>query len=541
MGMEIYIDSLSFLLLSIVLALALTACAGATASPSPGSTSPARATSILVAIGGESEEGYDPLLGWGRYGSPLFQSTLLKRDSQLNIVNDLATDVAVSDEGRTWTVTIRSDARFSDGSPVTAEDVAFTYLTASQSAGLAPDLSALQAAEATDDHTVVFRLRQAQSTFRQRLATIGIVPASLYGPDYASKPVGSGPYRLVEWQQGQQLIVEANPYYYGGPLPIERITFLFLDEDAAMNAARAGQVDLVVSPRAQVDQTIAGMERLVVSAVEYFGVGFPMVPDEGRATESGYAIGNDVTADLAIRRAIAFAVDRAALVRGVLAGYGAPAYGPAHNTPWHNSAVEFEDADLETAAALLAEAGWEMVDGVLVKNGLEARLTLLSPAGSALREGLALSVADAAKPLGIQITVETRTWDDVQRLMHSNPVLFGWGSHDPTEIYNLFHSSYAGQGWYNAGFYGNPAVDAHLEAALAAADEAEAIAAWQQAQWDGQTGVAQQGDAAWAWLVNVDHVYFRDACLDLAEPQTGPHGHGWPITSNVEQWRWTCP
>lgn len=529
------------LALLIIVALALTACSGATSQPAPDANAPAPTRSIVVAIGGESEEGYDPLLGWGRYGSPLFQSTLLKRDSQLNLVHDLATDVQVSDDGRTWTVTIRPDARFSDGSAVTASDVAFTFLTAAGTAGLAPDLSALEAAEAPDDHTVVFRLRGAQSTFRQRLATIGIVPQTLYGPDYATKPVGSGPYQLVEWQQGQQLIVEANPYYYGGPLDIERITFLFLNEDAAMNAARAGQVDLVVAPRAQVDQTIEGMERQVVPAVEYFGVGFPMVPDDGSATADGYPIGNDVTADPAIRRAIAYAMDRDALVRGVLAGYGAPAFGPAHNSPWHNPAVEFADADPETAAAELAEAGWELVDGVLTKGDLEARLTLLAPAGSALREGLALAVADAVKPLGIQVTVETRTWDDVQRLMHANPVLFGWGSHDPTELYNLFHSSYVGQGWYNAGFYSNPAVDAHLDAALAAPDEAAALAAWQQAQWDGEAGVAQQGDAAWAWLVSVDHVYFRDTCLDLGEPQTGPHGHGWPITANVEQWTWICP
>ncbi|NLT43116.1 MAG: ABC transporter substrate-binding protein, partial [Anaerolineae bacterium] len=141
------------LALLIIVALALTACSGATSQPAPDANAPAPTRSIVVAIGGESEEGYDPLLGWGRYGSPLFQSTLLKRDSQLNLVHDLATDVQVSDDGRTWTVTIRPDARFSDGSAVTASDVAFTFLTAAGTAGLAPDLSALEAAEAPDDHT----------------------------------------------------------------------------------------------------------------------------------------------------------------------------------------------------------------------------------------------------------------------------------------------------------------------------------------------------------------------------------------------------
>src|SRR5690606_4738875 len=78
---------------------------------------------LRLAVGGESEEGYDPTLGWGRYGSPLFQSTLLKRNPDLSISADLATDYEVSDDALTWTVDIRTDATFTDGSPVTTEDV----------------------------------------------------------------------------------------------------------------------------------------------------------------------------------------------------------------------------------------------------------------------------------------------------------------------------------------------------------------------------------------------------------------------------------
>lgn len=531
------------IILALALLVLLTACAPTPAATAPASASPAAPTpaSIVVAVGGESEDGYDPTLGWGRYGSPLFQSTLLRRDSDLRIVNDLATGYSVSDDGLTWTVTIRDDARFSDGSAVTAGDVAYTFLTAAATAGLAPDLEALEAAEATGKHTVVFRLARPQSTFVQRLATIGIVPRALHGPGYAADPVGSGPYVLVDWQKGQQLIVEANPYYYDGPIGIDRITFLFLDEAAAIAAARAGQVDLMVAAKAYADQVPEGMERIVVPAVEYFGIGFPTAPDEGGTTEDGYPIGNDVTADVALRRAINYAVDRRALVRGILNGFGAPAFGPAPNTPWHNPEVEIADADLETARAILEEGGWQMQGDTLAKDGLRAELTLVAPAGSSMREGLALAVAEALKPLGIRVTVENRGWDDVQRLMHSTPVLFGWGSHDPSELYNLFHSSYGGRGWYNAGFYANPAVDAHLEAALAAVDEEAALAQWQAVQWDGETGVAARGDAAWAWLVSVDHVYFASACLDLGQPQIGPHGHGWPITANVTDWRRACP
>ena len=133
------------------------------------------AEQIVLTIGGEGEDGYDPTLGWGRYGSPLFQSTLLRRDENLNIVNDLATDYTVSEDGLTWTVTIRDDAVFSDGEPLTAADVAYTFNKAAESGGLT-DVTVLDEAVATDDTTVELRLKQPQSTFVNRLITLGIVP-----------------------------------------------------------------------------------------------------------------------------------------------------------------------------------------------------------------------------------------------------------------------------------------------------------------------------------------------------------------------------
>lgn len=90
---------------------------------------------LIVALGSISAEGFDPMLGWGRYGTPLFQSTLLRRDADLNIVPDLAETYAPSKNGLCWKVKIRSDARFTDGTPVKAKDVAFTYNRAAKSSG----------------------------------------------------------------------------------------------------------------------------------------------------------------------------------------------------------------------------------------------------------------------------------------------------------------------------------------------------------------------------------------------------------------------
>lgn len=506
-------------------------------------TTASAGTELILAIGGEPDEGYDPTLGWGRYGAPLFQSTLLRRDADLNLVNDLAESYTVSDDALTWTITIRQDAQFSDGTPLTAADVAFTYNKAATSGGLT-DVTVLEEATALDEYTVELRLRQPQSTFVNRLVTLGIVPAASYDEStYGQNPIGSGPYTLVQWDKGQQLIVEANPLYYGTQPAIERVVFLFLEEDAAFAAAQAGEVQMVAVPQALAIQEIPGMQLVDVQSVDNRGMLFPFVADTGEQTEAGHAIGNNVTADPAIRQAVNYAIDRAALVEGVLEGYGSPAYGPVSGLAWEEPSAVIADADLATAQTILADGGWADSDGdgIVEKEGAMAEFTLIYPASDSTRQALALSAADMIEPVGIQVNVEGKSWDEIETLMYSNAILFGWGSHDQTEMWNLYHSSMGGVEYYNTGYYANEQVDSYLDLAMGATSEAEAIAFWQAAQLDENgIGFTTPGDAAWAWLVNLDHTYFVNDCLDIGQPQIEPHGHGWPITANIANWQWTC-
>lgn len=524
------------------LAFALTVLASGCARTGSGAAPTAsdeRRTEIVVSLGGEPEEGFDPVTGWGRYGSPLFQSTLLARNDDLEIVNDLATGYEVGADGLTWTVTIRDDVRFHDGEPLTAHDVAFTFNTAKESGSIV-DLGVMESARAIDDTTVVFTLSEPRSTFVVQLISLGIVPRHAYGPEYARSPVGSGPYRFVEWSPGQQLIVEAYEEYHGGAAGIKRITFVFMDEDAALAAARAGELDVVVVPAAFASQEIDGMRMVAMPSVDNRGIMFPMLPDEGETTSEGSPIGNDVTSDLAIRRAINLAVDRDALVEGVLDGFGAPAFSVSDGLPWSNPDVVFEDGDLPAAEALLEEAGWtECHPGCIrEKDGLPARFNLVYPADDLTRQSLALAVADQIRQIGVEMTPVGKSWDEIRVAMHSNAVLFGWGSHDPTEMYNLHHGSLAGREWWNPGFYQNPVVDAYMDQALAAIDDEEALELWRKAQWDGATGISGRADAPWCWLVNLDHCFFVADGLDTGPSRIQPHGHGWPFTANITGWRW---
>lgn len=532
--------ALAALAVTALMVLGVTGCASGSGG---GATAEHAGSELRLAIGGEPEDGFDPTLGWGRYGSPLFQSTLLKLDAGMNIVSDLATDYEVSEDGLTWTLHLRDDAHFSDGTPVTADDVAYTFLTAKESPGLT-SVAGLADAQAVDDQTVVMTLEKPQSTFVYRLTSLGIVPKTAHEADgYAQHPIGSGPFTLVQWDQGQQLIVERNENYYGTKPEFERIVFVFTDEDGTLASARAGELDMAGVSSSLVTGDIAGMKLVDVPSIDNRGVSLPTVPDEGKTTDAGAPIGNDVTSDLAVRRALNIGADRQSLVDGVLNGYGSPASGPVDGAPWHNPDSAIEDNRPDEARAMLEEAGWTDSDddGIREKGGITARFELLYPAGDSVREGIALAFADQIRPLGIDIEVVSATWDEIYQRQHADAVLFGWGAHDPTEMYNLYSAHLAGIESWNPGFYDNPAVQAHLDAAMSSNDPEAANEEWKAAQLDSAgNGFTAKGDAAWAWLVNVDHTYYVSDCLDLGTPQTEPHGHGWPITAGIESWRWTC-
>lgn len=520
----------------------LLGCGGESAERSGGSRD---GDSVVIALdpGSEPEAGFDPAYGWGageHVHEPLIQSTLTVTNTGLTIGYDLATGYSVSEDGLTWQVTIRRDAKFTDGEPLTAADVAFTYNTVKETSSV-NDFTMLDHAEAADDTTVIFHMTRPFSIWPYTMAEVGILPEHAYdSATYGTEPVGSGRYILKQWDKGQQVILEANPDYYGEAPKMKQVTILFMEEDAAFLAAQSGQVDLAYTSATYSEEEVEGYTLAAYESVDNRGLNLPAIPE---TTDSeGRAVGNDFTSDVLVRRAINIGVDRQEMIDHVLNGYGSPAYSVCDQLPWYNEASEVT-YDSEGAAALLDEAGWVLgEDGVREKDGVQAKMNLLYSNGDSVRQALAADFADQMEELGIICTIEGVGWDTAYDRALSEPLLWGWGAHTPMELYNIYHTiegnTVDGKDMAQYSPYANETVDTYMDQALAESDLEEAYTLWQQAQWDGTTGVTQEGDIPWVWLVNIDHLYWVRDGLTVAEQKIHPHGHGWSIVNNVDQWEW---
>lgn len=495
---------------------------------------------LIAAIGthgGEPEAGFDPITGWGYNHEPLVQSTLFKRDSNANLINDLATNYTVSEDGSTWTVKIRNDVKFHDGVPLTARDIAFTFNTAADAGGEV-DLSMLEKATAVNNDTIEFKLNDKQATFINKLAVIGIVPEHTYNGSYGQNPIGSGPYKFIQWDKGQQVIFEANPDYYGETPYFKKLTIVFMEADTAFAAARSGQIDLAEIPSSYANQEVDGMKIVSLDSIDARGISFPMQANTGQKTENGYAIGNNVTSDVAIRKALNIGIDRQALIDGALNGQGKEEFTGVDKLPWGNKEAIFEDGNIDDAKKILRDAGWVDTDGdgIVEKNGQKAEFTLLYAATAQERQALAVSIAEEAKKIGLNIMIEGASWDKIDTLAQSTPVVFGYGSLDPTDLYLKYYSkSYDPSNYNNIIMYNNSVVDAYLREAITSSDQNTANKNWQLAAWDGETGFSEKGDATWMWMATINYVYIMDEDLDMGTPKIQPHGAD--IFGNILEWK----
>jgi peptide/nickel transport system substrate-binding protein len=306
----------------------------------------------------------------------------------------LAESWEISEDGTTYTFTLRSGVTFHDGEPMTAEDVVFTLdrARAEGSTNAQPALFAnIVSVEAVDDTIVTVTLDGPDGAFLFDMAwgdAVIVDPAS--AETNATNPIGTGPFRFVEWVQGDRVELARNDAYWGEPAPLEAATFRFIsDPNAAFAALMAGDVDAF--PNFPAPETLSQFEAdprftVIVGSTE---------------GETILAMNNQQAPldDIRVRQAISHAINRQDIIDGAMFGYGTPI--GTHFAPHNPDYVDLtanSAYDPEAARALLAEAA---------PDGLTLRLALPPP--SYARRGGEI-IAAQLREVGIETQITNLEW-----------------------------------------------------------------------------------------------------------------------------------
>lgn len=525
-------------LLSVAMVMSFTACGSQEGQGAvPGDSN----ESINIYIGNGIFEGsMDPVKGFMPHGYPVINEALLQVDPDAQYVDDLATDWEVSDDALTYTFNLKEGVKFSDGSDFTSEDVVFTYneVKANQANNEEVDLTRLKKVEADGDYKVVFTLTQPYSPFLDTTAALQIVPSDSYDSEtFDTMPIGTGAYKVVQYDPNQQIILQVNENYWGDTPDIEQVNIVSMDQDTAYSNAVSNQLDVVMVSSTYINEKIEGMSLHKLETMDVRNISLP-TGKPGKAKDSQgneYKVGNNVTSDLAVRKALAIGIDRQQIIDNAFNGEGKPSVNFTDNLPWASTDT-YDDGQVEKAREILADAGWEDADGdgILEKGGLKCAFDLIAPGNDEDRYKLAAALAENAKTLGIEINVRNESWDVAVEEENMTPIVWGWGQFSPTVIYKTYDSEMFLEAQYaNVTGYSNPKCDAAIDKAIAATNQEDANAAWKEAQEIGDE------EYPYLYIVNIEHSYFVNDNLNISEETQipHPHGHGSPALCNLKDWK----
>ncbi len=474
------------------------------------------------------------------YGYSFTNCALTRVNSQSGYEGDLATDWQISDDSLVYTFNLREGVKFHDGSDFTAEDVVFTYETVKENQGNNEnvDLSRLESVTSLDDYTVEFKLSESYSPFFDLIALLGIVPSDAYNSETFDKyPIGTGAWKVIQYDTDQQIIVQANEEYYEGAPEIKQVTFVKMDNEAAFSNAKSGQLDVVmVAPNYALEE-IDGMHIENLETMDVRNISLPYIPEQVVKNPDGneVTVGNNVTSNVAVRKALSIWIDRESIINNALNGIGKPATGFTTNLSWGNPLV-YEDNQREEAKKLLEDDGWvdSDGDGIREKDGVKCEFDVYSPSNDQQRYLLAVAVAEDAKELGISINVKQGTWDELTAKANTAGIVWGWGQYSPTVLKSLLYSELFLVGAYdNTVGYSNEEVDKLIDEAIDSNNQEDAIKKWKEVQ------TVSAKDYPYLYIVNIEHSYFVNDSIDiLVDTQIAhPHGHGSPIICNMKDWK----
>ena len=502
------------LLLSAALALGLTACGGG-GGPAAGDT--------LIYASGDYTRINPAMDEHGEINILLFNG-LTAHDGENQVVPCLAKRWTFDEASCTYTFYLEEDVKWHDGEPFTAEDVKFTIeaiMDPDNGSENAPNYEDVEEITVLDEHTISFRLSAPNAAFLDYMTMAALPKHLLEGEDMQTSgffraPVGTGPYKLAGWDEGQAITLERNEDYFQGPANIGTIIFKIVpDDNAKALQMQAGELTLAhLTPKdTQLFQGKEGYAVYEMETSDYRGILFNFWNPYW--TENRDLI-----------PAICYAIDRQAILDAVVLGRGITAYGPLQRNVYNNEDVERYDYDPARTRSLLEEAGCVMGEnGFYTRNGQEVGFVLSVGAGDQVRLDMAQAAAQQLQAAGINCTVEVPAKVDWGGQM---AYLIGWGSPFDADdhTYKVFGT---GKGANYSG-YSNALVDQYLTEARQSDDPAVRKAAYAGFQ----TALAE--DPAFAFICYVDADYVASSALRGIAPDTVLGHHGVGIFWNVTQW-----
>lgn len=428
---------------------------------------------IILALLGEPSNLIPPLStdAASKEVADLIYVAPLKYDKDLNVALEAAESFETLEDGRLLRFKLREDVRWTDGKPLTAADVEFTYrlmIDPKTPTAYAEDYKNISAFTVTGPYS--FEVRYEQPFARAVITWMHkILPKhALEGQDLLAtkllrEPLGAGPYALKEWVPGQKLVLAANQDYFEGRPYLDEVVYRVIPDTATQFLElKAGNLDsMALTPQQHVFQTGGSDWEASFRKYKYLAFSYAYL---------GWNMREPLFQDVRVRRALAHAVDKAEVVQGALLGLGQPTIGPYKPGSWmYNAAIRDYEFSPDKARELLAEAGWTQknADGVLVKDGKAFSFTILTNQGNEQRIKTATIIQNRLKQVGVDVKIRVLEWASfIKEFVHPGKfeaVLLGWNVLQDPDLYDVWHSSKALPGGLNHTAFIHPEVDELLE------------------------------------------------------------------------------
>ena len=424
----------------------------------------------------------------------LLYDTLFYQNAEGKLEPRLATKFDVSKDGLTYTLYLRKDVKFSDGTPFDAKAMKLTVdraLDPKMSVPQRSQINMIKESKIVDDYTIELVLSYPFAPFTPTLSMFILSPISpaaiqKYGQDVRQNPVGAGPYVLKEWVKGDRIVFTRNPTYYGKKPTVEKLTFKIVPETATREAMlRSGQIDICYKPSPSNLAALKADPNIIVD-----------MPLDSRTIFMGLNYQKGVTKNKLVRQAFNYAVDKDAIVKKILFDTAVKMEGPCSPIMFGYHKMQKQwDYNPDKAKQLLKEANFDFNQTVAMRT----------PQGRYLFDKQVSEYVQAClQEIGVKVELRTYDWPTyVAGLL--KPIdqselevfLLGWGPmvlDADLALYGMFHSINNPPKGLGAAFYSSPEFDKAIEATRLEQDPNKRLELFKKAEeivWD---------DCPWIWL-----------------------------------------